>query len=184
MSGATDRRVNVAKRPAFESPAALAAPVTPPPTMRRPAATAVGAILVVLRVVAGVVWLVSVAALWDQIIREDLGVDVEAGSDVEAASQLVLVLLLVFGAIVLLLESAFAVLIWFGSNWARITVMFFATISIMTSWIESVTGDAEITVRTTLVTLALDILVLLALSSRNARAYARRPRRRVILHLR
>lgn len=184
MSGPSRQRVNVSKRPAFEPPSVLTAPVMPPPTMPRPAATAFGALLVVLRVVAGVVWLVAVAANWERIVREDLAIEVEPGSDVDEATRLVLVVLLVAGAVLLLLESAFAVLIWYGSNWARIAVMFFSTISIATSWIDSVTGETEITVRTTLITLALDILVLLALSSRNARAYARRPRLRVILHRR
>jgi hypothetical protein len=54
--------------------------------------------------------------------------------------------------------------------------MVFATLSITLSAIDYFGADAEITLRTTLITLALDILVLLALSSRNARAYARRPR--------
>ena len=93
-----------------------------------------------------------------------------------------LAFILVIRAIVLLVELALAVLVWFGSNWARIVVMLFATISITAFVDRMVTGGAEITLRTTLITLALDILVLLALSSRNARAYARRPRQRVILH--
>ena len=54
--------------------------------------------------------------------------------------------------------------------------MILATLSIVVSWLDYVAGQ-EITIRTTLVTLALDILVLLALSSRAARAYAQRPRR-------
>ena len=184
MTGPAERRVTVAKRPAFESPAVLARPVTPPPTMPRPAATAFGAILVVLRVVAGVIWLIALSVSWDQLVSDDLGFELDPGTAESEASRLILGIVLVFGVIVLLVELVFAVLIWFGSNWARIMVMLFATISITTSWIESVTGDAQITLRTTLITLALDILVLLALSSRNARAYARRPRGRVILHRR
>ncbi|MFC5789911.1 hypothetical protein EDM22_02505 [Agromyces tardus] len=175
-------RVNVEKRPAYESPASLARPVTPPTSMRRPAATAVGSVLVVLRVIAGIVWLVSLWAFWDELLREQLDITVDPGTDEQAATDAVLAIILVFGAIVLVVELGLAVLVWFGSNWARIAVMLFATISITSSWVESVAGNAEITLRTTLVTLALDILVLLALSSRNARAYARRPRQRVILH--
>jgi hypothetical protein len=177
-------RVNVEKRPAYESPAALARPVTSPMSMRRPAATAVGAVLVVLRVIAGVAWLVSLAVQWDQLLREQLDITIDPGTDEQAVTDAVLAIILVFGAVVLFIELGLAVLVWFGSNWARITVMLFATISITSSWIESITGEVEITLRTTLITLALDILVLLALSSRNARAYARRPRQRVILHRR
>jgi hypothetical protein len=56
--------------------------------------------------------------------------------------------------------------------------MIFATLSITAAAIDYFADGADITIRTTLVTLALDILVLLALSSRAARAYARRPRPR------
>jgi hypothetical protein len=55
-------------------------------------------------------------------------------------------------------------------------VMLFATINITIAAIDSFTGDTEVTIRTTFVTVALDILILLALSSRNARAWARLPR--------
>ncbi|WP_448002265.1 hypothetical protein [Agromyces bauzanensis] len=184
MNGADGRRVSVEKRPAFESPAVLATPVTPPASMPRPAATGFGAGLVVARVVAGIAWLVGLGLQWDTVVREEIDLVLEPGTDEAAASDLVLLVLLVAGAIVLAAELLLAVLIWFGSNWARITVMCFSTISIAVAWIDSVTGSTEITLRTTFVTLALDILVLLALSSRNARAYAQRPRVRVILHRR
>ncbi len=184
MSAADGRRAPVEKRPAFESPAVLATPVTPPPSMRRPAATAFGAGLVVARVVAGVVWLVALGVRWDEVVREQVDLVLEPGTDVAAASAVVLAVLLAAGGIVLAAELLLAVLIWFGSNWARIAVMCFATISIVVAWVDSVTGTTEITLRTTFITLALDILVLLALSSRNARAYARRPRQRVVLHRR
>ncbi len=51
------------------------------------------------------------------------------------------------------------------------------TVSIITAAVGYFANGEEITVRTTLVTLALDILVLLALSSRPSRAWSRRPRR-------
>ncbi len=167
--------MNVEKRPAFEPPAALAAPVAPPPSMRRPAATAMGALLVVLRVIAGVVWLLALAFQWNGILERDLGLGVD---DVEerAASDAVLAVVLVVGGVVLAIDLALAVLVYLGSNAARLAVMIFATLSITVAAVDYFGGGADITVRTTLVTLALDILVLLALSSRAARAYARRPR--------
>lgn len=179
-----EERITVAKRPAFESPAVLAAPATPPPSMRRPAATAFGAGLVVARVIAGIVWLIALGLQWDTVVREQTDVVIRPGTADAAAADVVLVILLVGGGIVLAVELVLAVFIWFGGNRSRITVMLFATISIATAWIDSITGSTEITLRTTFITLALDILVLLALSSRNARAYARRPRVHVILHRR
>ncbi|MFF2388775.1 hypothetical protein [Agromyces sp. NPDC058104] len=165
------------KRPAYESPGDLARPSEPArPSMRRPAATVFGAVLVVLRVVAGVVWLLALAVQWRQVLEGDFGIELDGDVDAQTVSDVGLVLILVGGGIVLAIELVLAVLVYRGSNWARITVMVFATISITWSAVDYFGGDAEITLRTTLVTLALDILVLLALSSRNARAYARRRR--------
>ena len=45
--------------------------------MKRPVSTTVGAVLVVLRVLAGVVWLIALAAQWDQVLEADGGIDPE-----------------------------------------------------------------------------------------------------------
>jgi len=168
--------MSVEKRPAFESHGELVSPAPVAPSMRRPVATTFGAVLVVLRVLAGVVWLVSLAVQWRQVLIEDLGVPLDSDASADAGSNAVLTLVLVAGGSVLAVELVLALLIYRGSNWARITVMVFATLSVAWSAVDYFGADAEITLRTTLITLALDILVLLALSSRNARAYARRPR--------
>jgi len=169
--------MTVEKRPAFELPAALIRPQPVAPTMHRPVATAFGAVLVVCRVLAGVVWLISLAVSWNQLLTEDLEITIDSVSD-EEASNIVLAVILIAGAIVLAVELVLAVLVYLGSNWARITVMIFATLSVSLAALDYFTGEEEISLRTTLFTLALDILVLLALSSRNASAYARRPRPR------
>ena len=137
-----------------------------------------GVAMLVLRVIAGVVWLIAVALQWDDLVRGDAGVVLETADDLAATSRAVLAVLLVGGAVVLAIDLVLGVLVWFGSNAARIAVMLFSTLSITASWIESLTGDIEITVPTTFITLAFDILLLLALSSRASRAYARRPRAR------
>ena len=178
MSAAPDDRADVAKRPAFEPPASLTQPVVSAPTMARPVATMFGVAIVVLRVIAGVVWLIAVALQWDDLVRGDGGVVLETAADLAATSRAVLAILLVGGGVVLAIDLLLAVLVWFGSNAARIAVMLISTLSITASWVESLTGDIEITVQTTFITLALDILLLLALSSRASRAYARRPRAR------
>ncbi|PWC05748.1 hypothetical protein [Agromyces badenianii] len=170
--------MTVEKRPAFESPAVLVAPAPVAPVMKRPTATVFGAILVVCRVVAGIVWLISLAVLWRRVLIDDLGLALDSDAQAEAGSNLALLVVLVVGGIVLAVQLVLALLIYRGSNWARITVMVFATLSITWSAFDYFATDTEITLRTTLITLALDILVLLALSSRAARAYARRPRSR------
>ena len=165
------------KRAAFESPAVLARrEPTAPPTMRRPVATSLGAVLVMLRVLAGVIWLTALAVSWRQVIGEELGLDYPAGSAEDQAFTFVLVLILVVGGLGLLVVALFGFAVYRGSNVARLLVMTFTTFSITAAAIDYFAGGEEITVRTTLLTLSLDILVMLALSSRAARAYARRPR--------
>ena len=65
-------------------------------------------------------------------------------------------------------------LVWRGVNWARIASMMLATVSILVPFIDWWRSGLDISLRTTLLSLSLDILILLALSSRAARAYARR----------
>ncbi|MFD6056093.1 LssY C-terminal domain-containing protein [Agromyces sp. NPDC060279] len=141
---------------------------------RRPVATSLGALLIVVRVLLGVIWLIGLSIQWPTILR-DLDLVADGVSEAELSSFL-LGTILVGGAIVLLAELVFAWLVFRGSNWARITVMVVAILSTLVSAVDYFGGDAEITIRTTLLTLAVDILVLLALSSRSARAYARRRR--------
>ena len=162
----------VEKRTAFEPPARLAEREPAPARVRRPAATAFGVILVVLRVVAGIIWLVSLAVQWDEIVERELDVVLE-GRPEAAAADAGLTLVLVAGGILLAIELVLALLVWYGSNGARITVMLFAAATITVAAIDSFTGEIEVTILTTFLTVALDILILLALSSREARAFAR-----------
>ncbi|MGR0218984.1 hypothetical protein [Agromyces sp. ZXT2-6] len=173
MTAAAGPDLPVEKRAAFEPPTRLAEHEPLRRRMHRPAATAFGSVLVMLRVLAGIVWLIALSANWG-LVEEEF--DVRLGGGSAAASDAALTVVLVIGGTVLAIDLVLAVLVWFGSNWARITVMLFATINISIAAIDSFTGDVEVTVRTTFVTVALDILILLALSSRNARAWARLPR--------
>ncbi|WP_127791994.1 hypothetical protein [Agromyces sp. LHK192] len=144
--------------------------------MRRPAATTVGAVLVLLRIVAGVLWLFALGGSWNEVVREELG---EEGAELDDFTLGVAFLFIaVPGVVVLVFEVVLAVLIYLGVNWPRIVVMLFATLSISGSFVAWWLGDQELHLDFTLVTLALDILVMLALSSRPARAYARQPRAR------
>ena len=163
------------KRPAFEAPGALSAPVPP---MRRPLSTTAGAALVLLRVVAGVVWMLSATLGWEGWVSSfaaDLSTDAEP--DVELSDGTLGTSLVVFVTvvgIVLLVEAIFGLLILWGRNFPRLVVMIISVLSISTAFTGWWVQGQEIRLSTTLVTLALDILVLLALSSRSAAAYARR----------
>ena len=170
---------SVDKRPAFDIPAELAkrAPVDTP--MRRPVSTVVGAALVVLRVLAGVIWLIALTLQWPDVLAEEfdsISAEQLSTDELQAATDAGLVAVLVVGGVILLVELVLAVFIYLGWNWPRVVVMVFATLSISGSFAAWWAGDQEVTLQTTLLTLSLDILVMLALSSRAARAYARRRR--------
>ncbi|MFE4464165.1 LssY C-terminal domain-containing protein [Oerskovia sp. NPDC056781] len=140
---------------------------------RRPAATTVGALLVVLGVVADLIWLANLARHWDQTLRSlFLGGDVTQ-ADIDQASGALLVLVVVLLSLVALFQLFLAWRVYKGRNWARDLVMVLAAISTTSSFVGWAVSGNQITFRTTLLTVALDILMLLTLSSRDAAAYAK-----------
>lgn len=159
------------KRTAFEPAATLfAGDAQPTAPAKRPLSTALGASFVLMRAIVGVLWLLAFALVWRDIVAEE-------GWPREVAD-VGLVIVLVTGGVSVLVLLLLGWLIWRGGNLARVLVMLGLTLSILTAAISYFVNGEEITVQTTLVTVALDILVLLALSSRDARAWARRPRDR------
>ncbi|MFF3064054.1 LssY C-terminal domain-containing protein [Oerskovia sp. NPDC057915] len=140
---------------------------------RRPAATTVGALLVVLGVVADLIWLANLALHWDQTLRSlFLGGDVTQ-ADIDQASGPLLALVVVLLSLVALFQLFLAWRVFKGRNWARDLVMVLAAFSTTSSFVGWAVSGNQITIRTTLLTVALDILMLLTLSSRDAAAYAR-----------
>ncbi|MWB98575.1 hypothetical protein [Agromyces seonyuensis] len=165
------------KRTAFE-PALRLANRDDQPTRpaRRPTQVSIGVVLMVLRAVAGALWLWSLAANWTTLLSDDAGVS--PGPDLSEeeyrmVSDFFLTLVLVSGGVVLATLLVFAWLVWAGIDWARIFTMIIASLSVAASAVEWVTGGQDITLPATFLTLSLDILVLLALSSRPARAWSR-----------
>ena len=169
-----------AKRPAFEPPVSLVAP--PSPQFKRPMSTTAGAALVLLRVAAGVVWMLGLVLGWNEHLN-GFAASLSGGSteaepvDTDLVG-VTLVLFLAVGGIVLAVEAVFGLLILRGRNFPRMIVMVISVLSISTAFVGWWVQGQDIRFSTTLVTLALDILVLLALSSRSAAAYARRYDRR------
>ncbi|MFT4211490.1 MAG: hypothetical protein QM626_06410 [Microbacterium sp.] len=164
------------KRPAFESPVRLARPLVLDPHMRRPSSTIAGAVLVLLRVAAGLLWLVALSFDWQNLATE---VDADLAGITLTSDDVALGLSVVWivAGVALAVEAVLAVLILRGRNWPRVIVMVFAVISISSSFTAWWVQGQEIRLNTTLLTLGLDVLVLLALSSRSAAAYARRRER-------
>jgi len=165
------------KRPAFEPASELLKPVSHDPAMKRPASTVAGALLVFLRVVSGLIVLVMIVLDWRNTLTE-VDVTIEGVESTPEVAQGVLISVVIFLGVVLLVDAALALFILTGHNWARVTVMTFSAISIVGAFIQWWSEGQEITINGSLLTLGLDILILLALSSRSAAAYARRNERR------
>lgn len=161
------------KRAAFESPATLLKPLDRDPHMRRPSTITAGTVLVLLRIVAGVLVLIGLWLNWPMLVDD---ADAILGEDTftPEEEQLAVWVAITFGAIVLLVELTVVLFLWRGRNWARVLVMIFAVISTSGAFTAWVLREQEITLNTTLLAVGLDVLILLALSSRSAAAYARR----------
>jgi hypothetical protein len=67
--------------------------------------------------------------------------------------------------------------VFFGRNWARILLMLSCVVTATTAFIGNANGSDVVTLATSLPTVGLSIMVLLALSSHRARDYATRGRR-------
>ncbi|MFB7894371.1 hypothetical protein ACFC1I_19370 [Microbacterium sp. NPDC056044] len=165
------------KRPAFEPPGRLLRPPRVDPEMKRPISTVAGVLLIVLRVIAGIVVLVSIATGWDEILSDPDSV-LEGFDPTPEGRQAALWLVIGTGATVLLIDLALAFFVFRGLNWARVVVMLIAVLSISTSFTAWWAQGQEVTIDGTYLSLSIDILLLLALSSRSAAAYARRKERR------
>jgi hypothetical protein len=165
------------KRPAYEPAAELLKPVEYDPAMERPITTVAGALLVFLRVVSGLIVLLSIVLDWRKSLAE-VDLDISGVKTTPEMSQAVLIGIVIFLAVVLVADAALALFILTGHNWARVLIMAFAALSITGAFIQWWSEGQEITINGSLLTLGLDILILLALSSRSAAAYARRNERR------
>lgn len=129
---------------------------------RRPAPTSVGTVLMLARATASV-WIAI--ELWLAVQGLPPGEAASAASSVTAA------------AIVAAIGLAHFVLAWLvfsGVNWARVVAMIMATVSIATQIIDVVAAGAPLQLDSVVFGLALDVLVLLALSSDRARDWAKR----------
>ena len=164
------------KRPAYEPAERLLRPTGYQPDMPRPITTVVGAVLVMLRVVAGVLVLIAVASGWDAL-ADDLELGADGAQLTPEIQHVTLVLVLVGGSILLLADLLLALFTLRGHNTPRVIVMLISVFSISTTFTAWWEQGQDITLEGTFLSLSLDILILLALSSRSAAAYARRRER-------
>ena len=137
---------------------------------RRPSSIVVGALLALARSVVGVFVLVDAV---DALVNPPPELAGEGGSAVSAVLWSVVILI----GLVVLLDLLLAFLVFAGVNWARVTVMIFAVLSLIAQFTDQLSGAATIELGTTLLATSVDILLLLALSNDRASAWARRKQR-------
>jgi sterol desaturase/sphingolipid hydroxylase (fatty acid hydroxylase superfamily) len=142
---------------------------------RRPVPTALGFLLMLLRVLAGALFVGLSIISWRVWVDSLL-----ASGDLEGVSRheadVVFGVVLGLFAAGLVFYFLLALLVFFGSNWARIASMSYSAVLIVFAAVDFFNGGPQITLRNNLFGLPLDILVVLALSSQRARLWARRPR--------
>jgi hypothetical protein len=176
-NGGGDSIVTDGDLPIVNVRAVVAAPQDQPAVetdsrLRRPGSIVIGALLTLARSVTGVFVLIDAIGA---VTNPPADLIAEAGdSDVLGP---VLWFLVIFTGLIVLVDLLLAFLVFAGVNWARITVMVFALLSILTQFLDSISGTTSITLDTTLVATSIDILLLLALSNDRASAWARRKQR-------
>ena len=137
---------------------------------RRPISTTLGVLLMTVRVVVGIVTTAMILADKDHILAE---VSTSLSASDTGIVDLLVTLALVLTAISAVAYLFLAVLIFRGSNRARIAAMAFSVVLIIVAAIDFFNGEA-ITLSQDIFGLPLDILVLLALSARSSSLWSRR----------
>ncbi|UAJ79682.1 LssY C-terminal domain-containing protein [Leifsonia sp. ZF2019] len=142
---------------------------------RRPVPTALGFLLMLLRVVAGAIFVALTLLSW-RVWTASLFTSGDLEGVTRHEADIVFGVLLGIFAAGLVFYFLLALLVFFGSNWARIASMSYSSLLIVISAIDFFDGGPQVTLHNNLLGLPLDILVVLALSSQRSRQWARRPR--------
>ncbi|WP_082581498.1 LssY C-terminal domain-containing protein [Leifsonia sp. Root227] len=145
----------------------------------RPVPTSLGFLLMLLRTVAGAVFVALTVIDWRAFVQAQVDDPTIALTPAEKSIvQVALAVVMILFAIGLLFYLLLAVLVFRGSNWARIASMSYSSLLVIVAAIDFFNGGPQVTLHNNLLGLPLDILVVLALSSQRSRLWARRPRRR------
>jgi hypothetical protein len=140
---------------------------------KRPASVLGGTLLMAARAVSGGFVIGTVLLGWESF-RATIVIDGGRPAPVDpGVADAVLGGMLGAYAAVLVLYLGLCILVFTGHNWARVLALSLASVSILISFADYSLNGAQITLRTSLVSVTLDILILLALSSTDARHYAR-----------
>ncbi len=143
----------------------------------RPIPTTLGFLLMLLRVVAGLVFIGLTVVDFRGFMQADVFSQTQSltPEDQATATWIVAIFLAVVG-LWLLLYLWMAILVFRGSDRARVIAMSLSSLAIVLSAIDFFDGGPQFTLQNNILGLPLDILVVLALSSQRARLWARRVR--------
>jgi hypothetical protein len=139
---------------------------------KRPAQIAFGAGVAFLRGLFYVPFALLLLLLPPELL--DQGVDLE-GMTVEGGRAALIVAGTVV-ALIALVDIGLAIAVFVGRNWARILLMLSCVVTTTIAFIGNANGSEAVTLATSLPTVGINIMVLLALSSHRARTYAIRGR--------
>ncbi|MBQ1443105.1 MAG: LssY C-terminal domain-containing protein [Renibacterium sp.] len=149
------------------------------PILERPLPTMFGAFFGLFSAITTIIWgmLFLTSNPSSEILQGEAGSPAELALLVEGVTAVVVTLL----GLIALVQLVLAVFVWTGHNWARITLMAVTSLSTVIAFITAFQDGTRITLsadllNTNLLTITLQILTVLALSSSKARAYARRRR--------
>jgi hypothetical protein len=124
---------------------------------------------------AGVAFLRGLAFLPIALLLFLLPAQYVPGADIEGGRPALIMAGSVI-ALVALIDIGLAIAVFVGRNWARILLMLSAVLTTIVAFIGNANGSQAVTLATSLPTVGLSIMVLLALSSHRAREYATRAR--------
>ncbi|NQX12669.1 LssY C-terminal domain-containing protein [Microbacteriaceae bacterium VKM Ac-2855] len=153
------------------SPATELAPPTTPvdPRMRRPLTTVFGAGVVLIGAVSTLVQAVQIGSGVLNLNDATINDDPISAADLPAATAVIVVLLIALA----LINTVFAALVYRGGNRSRVLSMSSALLTSASAFIAVAQGGAAISLQSNLITVSLNVLTLLALSSRASRDFAR-----------
>ena len=142
---------------------------------KRPVAIMLGAALLGLRVIAGIVGVVLVAVDWRSYVNS-VTIDLAEGEVSQVFNTAAAVVALVVAILSVLVQFGLITLIFRGSNWARLLAMLVSSLTVVFAAVDYFNGGPDVNLRANLLGLPLDILVLLALSAEQSSAWTRRTR--------
>ena len=145
---------------------------------KRPSQTTFGSVMAILRGVGFLLLAALAAAALAFAVRHpgQLTPDMVTSSLISGDPATVLVVVVVYLATFGVLDVVLGIATYRGTNWGRILVMLTAVVSTVVAFVSNALVQCRLVTLGTLPGVAAEILVLLALSSHRARAFAEQPR--------